>query len=252
MSLASSQLQQLPSTELDDLIKKAARFKQRSFDTHTQTHHPQLESPASTIVPALLSLQTLPQIDVVLLGDSMLERFKTSGNNTQIGQMSYPQLFNAGVGGDKIENVLYRVDLGLLRLLKPKNPKVVVIHLGTNNLQQKRGLECQHLDEYYLLLQALLISLSNRPKVLVTGLFKRRDIDEEYITQSNMALEALVARISKEEMKKHEMQQDNIHWMAPPKEIGRQHLDDNVHLNTNGYKMWDTALYLKIQELLSI
>lgn len=84
--------------------------------------------------PTTVVCELTPKIDVVLLGDSMLERFQTTGKYTQIGGLQYPRVFNAGVGGDKIENVLYRIRLGLLSILKAKNPKLVVIHIGTNNL----------------------------------------------------------------------------------------------------------------------
>ncbi|CAF1323336.1 unnamed protein product [Adineta steineri] len=234
------------SSQLDDLINQRAYFKQRSHDTHTQTHQPQLES------STLLLSQELPQIDIVLLGDSMLERFKTSGKYTQIGQIHYPQIFNAGVGGDKIENVLYRINLGLLRLLKPRNPKVIVLQLGTNNLQRKRALTRQNLDDYYLLLQALLMTWPTPPQILVTGLFKRKNVDEQYITQSNIALEELVVKTNMTEMQKHVQQDQCIHWMQPPKQIGLEHLQDDVHLNTTGYQIWDEILSLKIQELLHL
>jgi lysophospholipase L1-like esterase len=238
MSSASSQFHQLSSTQLDQLINQRACFKQRSYDTHTSTHQPQLESSAENISSA-------PQIDIVLLGDSMFERFKTTGNYTQIGQLHYPQVFNAGVGGDKIENVLYRVDLGLLRLLKPKNPKIIVLQLGTNNLQRKRGLERQHLDDYFLLLQALLVMFSTETRILVTGLFKRKDVDEQCIIQSNMALEELVTRVNTEEIGKGTQQGPRIQWMEPSKMIDLEHLNDNVHLNVNGYQIWNDILYLK-------
>lgn len=123
---------QLSNTQLCRLINERARFKQRSHDTNTLTHQPQLEH--------LLSTNASPSIEIVLLGSSTIERFKTTGKNTQLGQLHFPQAFNAGVGGDKIENILYRVDLGLLRLLKPTNPKLIVLQLGTNNLQPKTAL----------------------------------------------------------------------------------------------------------------
>ena len=232
------------SSQLDQLINQRARFKQRSYDTHTSTHQPQLESSTENISSA-------SQIDIVLLGDSMFERFKNTGKYTQIGQLQYPQVFNAGVGGDKIENVLYRMDLGLLRLLKPKNPKIIVLQLGTNNLQRKRGLERRHLDDYYLLLQALLVTFSTQTQILVTGLFNRKDVDEQCITQSNMDLEELVTRVNTEEMEKGIQQGPRIQWTEPSKMIGLEHLADNVHLTINGYQIWSEILYPKMQEMLS-
>jgi lysophospholipase L1-like esterase len=143
------------------------------------------------------------------------------------------------------------MDLGLSHLLKPRNPKIIVLQLGTNNLQRKRALERRHLDDYYLLLQTLLVTFSTQAQILVTGLFKRKDVDEQCIIQSNLALEELVTRVNTEDMERGTQQGPRIHWMEPPKMIGREHLTDNVHLNVNGYQIWNDTLYPKIQELLS-
>lgn len=247
MASATPQIEQESITQIRQLIKSQARFKQRSHDTHNQTHRPQLNQHSSAT-----SAELLPQIDTVLLGDSMFERFKTTGRNTQIGQLKYPQLFNAGVGGDKIENVLYRVDLGLLDLLKLHNPKLVVLQLGTNNLRPKQGLTSQQLDDYYLLLQALLLILPTHTQILVLGLFKRTDIEDQYITQSNLALEELVTKMNMEKIGR-QMEQDHcVHWMDLSNTIGWGHLQDHVHFNLNGYRIWDTVLYPKIQNILSV
>ncbi|CAF0752628.1 unnamed protein product [Adineta steineri] len=220
-------------------------------NTHNQVHRPQLESPPLANTSTTASSEVSSQIDTVLLGDSMMERFKTTGKHTQVGQLRYPQVFNAGVGGDRIENVLYRIDLGLLRLLKHKNPKLVVLQVGTNNLRPGKALQFQHLNGYCLLLHALLRTLSTETQILVTGLFRRTDIDEQCITHSNMALKELVTKINEEEMRREAQPSSRVHWMDSPGDIGLEHLDDHVHLNINGYQIWNAVLQQKIQELLS-
>jgi hypothetical protein len=107
--------------------------------------------------------------------------------------------------------VLYRVDLGLLNLLKLRNPKLVVLQVGTNNLRPKQGLERQHLDDYYLLLQAVLRILSARTQILVTGFFKRTDIDDQFVMQSNLALKELVVRISTKETTEQMQHNHRVH-----------------------------------------
>jgi lysophospholipase L1-like esterase len=252
MASTSSKRYNLSDTQLEGLINERARFKERSHATHTQTHQQQLES-ATPINSLPTTSSELPsQIDIVLLGDSMLERLKTTGKYTQIGQLSYPRAFNAGVGGDKIENVLYRIKLGLLGLLKPKSPKLVVMQVGTNNLRPRQPLSRQHLDDYHLLLQALLRFLPAQTQILVTGLFKRTDIDEKYVSQSNIALKELVQTINTEEMERQTQQNYRVHWIEPPEEIRPDHLADNVHLNLHGYQIWVEKLYPKIQQLLNI
>ncbi|CAF0984153.1 unnamed protein product [Rotaria sordida] len=252
MSSTSFQLQHLSDAQLEGLINERARFKQRSHDTHTETHRPQLES--SSLInssPTTTTSELPPQIDVVLLGDSMLERFKTTGKDTQIGQLQYPRMFNAGVGGDKVENVLYRIELGLLIMLKAKNPKLIVIHIGTNNLQPKRSLHGLHLDNYHLLLQALLRFLPVQTQILVTGLFKRRDVDDQCVLQSNIDIKQIVNMINTQETKRQAEENNRVHWIEPPEEIQLDHLTDNVHLNLRGYQIWDEKLYGKIQQLLN-
>jgi lysophospholipase L1-like esterase len=252
MSSTSFQFHQLSNTQLRNLINERARFKKRSHDTHTETHRPQLESSSSINSSSTTTVCELPsQIDIVLLGDSMLERFQTTGKHTQIGQLQYPQIFNAGVGGDKVENVLYRINLGLLTMLKAKNPKLVVIQIGTNNLQPKRSLHGLHLDDYHLLLQALLRLLPAQTQILVTGLFKRRDVDEQCVLQSNMDTKQIVDTINTQETERRTEETNRVHWIESPKEIQLEHLADNVHLNLHGYQIWDEKLYSKIEQLLS-
>jgi lysophospholipase L1-like esterase len=252
MSSTSSQLHDLSDTQLEGLINEQARFKQRSHTTHIQTHQQELENSTSNNTFST-TLSELPlQIDIVLLGDSMLERFKTTGKYTQIGQLPYPRVFNAGVGGDRIENVLYRIKLGLLSLLKPKSPKLVVIQVGTNNLRPRQPLQRQNLDDYHLLLQALLRFLPAETQILVTGLFKRRNIDEQFVSQSNIAIKELVHTINTEQIGRQTQQNYRVHWIDPPEEIRPNHLADNVHLNFDGYQIWVEKLYPKIQQLLAI
>ncbi|CAF0759384.1 unnamed protein product [Adineta steineri] len=251
MASTSFQYGEISNTQFNRLITERARFKIRSQNTHNQLHRPQLESSPLVNTSTTPSSEVSLQIDTVLLGDSMMERFKTTGKHTQIGQLRYPQVFNAGVGGDRIENVLHRIDLGLLRLLKHRNPKLVVLHVGTNNLRPGKALQFQHLDDYCLLLHALLRTLSTETQILVTGLFRRTDIDEQCVTHSNMALKELVTKINAEKMRREAQPSSRVHWMDPPRDIGLEHLDDHVHLNANGYQIWDAALQQKIQELLS-
>ena len=246
------QRQSLSDTQLEALITEQARFKQRSHDTHTQTHKPQLEgSPAIHSPSTAAACEPISRIDVVLLGDSMLERFKTTGKYTQIGQLQYPHAFNGGVGGDKIENILYRISLGLFSMLEAKTPKLVVIHIGTNNLQPKQPLHGLHLSNYRLLLQASLRLLPVQTQILVTGLFNRRDVDKRCILQSNMDIQQMVHTMNVQETEGRVEENHRVHWMEAPEEIQEDHLADNVHLNLLGYRIWDEKLFARIQQLLN-
>lgn len=68
------------------------------------------------------------EIDVLLLGDSMFERFRTTG---KCDWSQNPKIWNAGVGGDRTEHVLWRLEQGLLQHTKPKK---IILMIGTNNV----------------------------------------------------------------------------------------------------------------------
>ncbi|KAK4239420.1 hypothetical protein C8A03DRAFT_32520 [Achaetomium macrosporum] len=108
---------------------------------------------------------------VVLLGDSMIERMTTTGGSpnfpapwpssamisdeklSALGLRRLDRVFNAGVAGDKIENLAYRLagaphpedpekDLpGLLPILaRCGTVRVWVVHIGSNDLTPEGGL----------------------------------------------------------------------------------------------------------------
>lgn len=202
------------------------RFKARSYDTYHETHL--LELHAKRTGP----------IETVLIGDSMLERLKTTGMHSRTAQL--PSSFNAGVGGDKIENVLFRLDLGMLSLLEERNVKLWVIMVGTNNL--KKALRPVEVERYRLLIQALL-RISPTSKIIACKLFKRKDIDDRYVEESNGALLDLVKEMN-------ENLGERIYVLEAPTGVTKEHLTNHVHLDEEGYEIWDGALYPLIGKLL--
>lgn len=183
------------------------------------------------------------EVKIGLLGDSMIERMGSTGewetlqpwpsetmaadsdiqamndaiDDTDAAPIARVQgVANFGCGGDKIENVLYRVLggdepilKGLAQELHPssksclakrrnRNLKLWVIQAGTNNLHKKHGLRDADLHSMEILLKIL--HLLSRPgtKFLVTGLFYRRNIPTGLVDQANDALQSLVARLDRE------------------------------------------------------
>lgn len=100
-----------------------SRWKARTHDTHMKRD-----------LPYLLNLENSTKY--MLLGDSHFERLLTT-NKGKLLKFLKNNVFNASVGGDRIENILYRLESkqGLLCLLgKKRQPKVMVIMMGSNNL----------------------------------------------------------------------------------------------------------------------
>lgn len=243
--------------ELRALIRQSMKYKERSHNTFLEVHKPGLE--AIPLVPNTLktnlrpststaSSETPPTIkaastfDVIFIGDSMLERLKTTGINTNLHNLQ--QSFNLGVGGDRIQNVLYRLDLGYIELLGSRHTRLWVVHIGTNDLTPKRGLRNSEISCYRLLLQALL-NLSPESQVLVTGLFKRKDVSDEIVEKSNEAIQGLVEDLN------GQLDGSRLVWLAPTDSVTKEMLVDHVHLTEEGYDLWDEDLCPRVLETLA-
>ena len=169
----------LHEADFVQLLRDSGKYKERSDRTHDNTHTP------------LLAQSPTTRIRCLLLGDSMLERFKTAGKHTKLGQVEFPDLLNAGVGGDRIQNVIYRLGTkGLYSGLKQHGVDFAILHMGTNNLRPKRGLSAEAIKEYGLVLEALARAAPGIV-VLLTGILPRKDVDRSFIDQSNSDLQRL-------------------------------------------------------------
>jgi len=106
------------------------KYKKRTDDT-TNVHIESLSK---------LSLGDMPEI--LLLGDSLFERFKTiTGGNTKVWtdfEFDKLKIFNAGIGGDMIQNVLYRLKERKLLAYLGKSITKIFLMIGTNNIEKDK------------------------------------------------------------------------------------------------------------------
>ncbi|KAG9496363.1 hypothetical protein J7337_012950 [Fusarium musae] len=183
-------------------------FKQRSHETHHNTHVPQIKANPG-------------EYTVAVLGDSLFERFKTTGRMLSINKDS--RILNLGVGGDKILNVQYRMDQGLVRLLKHHQPniKTMYIHMGSNNLK-KQGLRKSDADAYGAVVKQLRSEFPDMT-VVITALFIQRGLELAVIEDANAKLKAIA---------------DDHGCAFLPFGDDQEGImsEDNVHLNEFGYR----------------
>jgi platelet-activating factor acetylhydrolase IB subunit beta/gamma len=147
-------------------------FKQRSHDTHYNTHLPLITGNPG-------------QYTTALLGSNLMERFKTTGAHLSINQN--PHILNLGVSGDKIQNVQYRINQGLVDALKEHQKiKLIYVQIGGNNLN-KNGLHKEDVDSYGELINGLRAELPDAT-IVITALFLQRGLEVKVIKQANNGL----------------------------------------------------------------
>jgi platelet-activating factor acetylhydrolase IB subunit beta/gamma len=213
---------------------------------------------------------------IALLGDSMLERFITTGQSPNFPApfpspvllppedellSCYPDekdprikgVFNAGVGGDKIENLIYRLvgdeERGLPALLPLLAPsvKVWIVFVGTNNLSPKKGLSDNYEDVLFEMGKTLLQASPNS-ELRIIRLCDRKDVPIGLVTSSNQ----IVKKVSKRLYMEFSFPTSVGYWDSPSSRVGfdiEKHLDDHVHLNLEGYRLWMGLLFFYLKGL---
>jgi hypothetical protein len=208
--------------------------KTRSSETHDEAHWPLLRA-APTDAP----------IHCLLLGCSMLERFKTTGRETPFGAARFPHVFNAGVGGDRVRNVIYRLGTkGLYRVLRARGVGFAVLQMGTNDVKKTKALDAEAVEQYTVVLEAVRrMAREGGIRIVVSGILPRADTEQRVIDESNAKLRLLVEQMNEEQEERTREEQNRsaeverstkatplcrVYYMPPVQEITLEHLEVTV------------------------
>lgn len=194
------------------------KWKERTEQTHMEHLTLLREKPALAEGP-------------LFLGDSMFERWKTTGKQWWAKDLVKHNIMNAGVGGDKIENLLWRITPpnGQRGILDSCKYKKIFLMIGTNNLTEKRATAESIANSIDALIDIIQKKQPNVP-IVFFALPPRSDVGLEKITGVNKLLKDICTRRNLTFV-------DFTHGLSGP-----SYFDDPVHLSTLGYRVWFTEL----------
>jgi lysophospholipase L1-like esterase len=168
--------------------------------------------------------------ELVMLGDSVTDGWWQHGGlwNKYFGKYKPA---NFGIGGDRTENVLWRLNAGEL---VGTNPKVVVVMLGTNNAGfNTPGEIAVGIGTVLKKLRTIL----PETKIVLLGIFPRKDAENRAKTEAANKLFG----------KMHDGNYVHYHdissaFMDKDGKIKDGLLADDVHLTAAGYAAWGEAM----------
>jgi lysophospholipase L1-like esterase len=188
-------------------------------------------------------------IDLYFLGDSITRRW---------GALDYPDFLahwrksfdgwnaaNFGWGGDRTENILWRLENGELDGV---NPKVIVLLAGTNNLGREAGDDAKVADVTGGLKAIVDLCRTKAPgaTILLTAIFPRNDS-----LAPLPAIDRINANLAKLADGKSVRFLDINRELADPKgALFPGMAVDGLHLSLKGYEVWANALKPLLTELL--
>ncbi|MCB1097383.1 MAG: platelet-activating factor acetylhydrolase IB subunit [Verrucomicrobiales bacterium] len=180
---------------------------------------------------------------LVFIGDSITQGWEGAGAKVWQERYASRKAVNLGIGGDRTQHVLWRLDNGNLEGI---HPKAAVVMIGTNNSNGIDNTAGQIIEGVTAIVQRLRTAVPET-KVLLLGIFPR---GENFNDQRGKLLQInqVLAKLDDGE---HVHFLDIGHRFVTAQGLIPQNImPDFLHLTDKGYRIWADAIEPKLKELL--
>jgi lysophospholipase L1-like esterase len=199
---------------------------------------------------AIMNLKKALHPEFVMIGDSITHFWgglpdggKMGNRGTDSWQLLFKKrsVLNLGFGWDRTQNVLKRIELGELDDLKPK---VIIIHIGTNNLAGTANARANTPEEISAGIATIIEKTQTKcpdAKVILMAIFPRgktaHDPKRVLLRDINALLKAGPGK-----MPGVTFLDLTEKWLSPDGSISKDIMPDSLHPNQKGYAIWAEAL----------
>jgi beta-glucosidase len=180
---------------------------------------------------------------LVFIGDSITHGWEGAGRETWEKVYAPRKAVNMGIGGDRTQHVLWRLDHGNFDLVKPK---LAVLMIGTNN-SNGNDHTAEEIGAGITAIVKKLREKQPQMKVLILAIFPRGDKPNAQ-REKNAKASEIASKLADGQM---------VHYLdIGPKfleadgTLSREIMPDLLHLNEKSYAIWAEAIEPKVKELL--
>jgi lysophospholipase L1-like esterase len=196
------------------------------------------------------------EAQLVFLGDSITHNWEKGGKDVWEKYWAPLNAANFGIGGDRTEHVLWRLDHGNFDGLKPKE---IVLMIGTNNTGHQ-GRPQKELDGavYQCTAQqtaegvkAIIHKLEEKcpgAKILLLAIFPRGETPADKFRVQNEETNAIIKNFA--DNKTVFYLDINAKFLQPDGTLSREIMPDLLHPNAKGYEIWAEAIAPTVKELM--
>lgn len=181
-------------------------------------------------------------VDLIFVGDSITAGWENAGKKVWDEFYAKRNAVNLGIGGDRTQHVLWRLDHGNIDGIKPK---LAVLMIGTNNSSTNSS---QQIAEGVKMIVEKLRTKLPETKVLILAVFPRGANREDAKRKTNEGANEIIQKLADNKM---------VHFLdIGPKflesdgTLSKEVMPDLLHLNEKSYRTWAEATEPKIKELL--
>jgi lysophospholipase L1-like esterase len=196
------------------------------------------------------------EAQLVFLGDSITQGWEGNGKEAWAKTWAPLKAANFGIGGDRTEHVIWRLQNGNFDGIKPK---LVVLMIGTNNTGHQGRPAVEHGGVVYTssaeqtaegvkMILDILGKKLPETKVLLLGIFPRGATKDDAMRKQN-APPTTSSPPSPMANASSYMDIGNT-FLQPDGTLPKEIMPDLLHLNAKGYEMWTAAIESKVVELM--
>jgi lysophospholipase L1-like esterase len=201
-------------------------------------------------------ISTKGEAQLVFLGDSITHGWEGKGKAVWEKHWAPLKAANFGIGGDRTEHVLWRLEHGNFDGLRPK---AIVLMIGTNNTGHQ-GRPQKELDGAVYQcsaeqtaegIKAILAQLQQKcpdAKILVLGIFPRGANKEDKFRQQNEATNAIIKGYA--DGQKVFFLDVGAKFLESDGTLSKTIMPDLLHPNEKGYEIWTDAIKADVQAML--
>lgn len=182
-------------------------------------------------------------VDILFMGDSITDGWRTRGKNVWEKDYANRHAVNFGIGGDRTQHVLWRIEHGELEGI---HPKVAVLMIGTNNSKSDSPEDIAKaikkiIDDFHSKIPSM--------KVLLLAVFPRnttKDVPEQWD-----CIHKVNEIISKYDDGKTVRYLDiGPKFLGADGKVPKDIMPDFLHPNEKGYEIWAEAMEPTLSEML--
>lgn len=217
-----------------------AQAPPRSTEGGTATEPVERPGSAATLHEQFLARGKKGNIDLLFLGDSITQGWGENDVWKRYYGPRYPA--NFGIGGDRTQHVLWRLDHGEVDGI---SPRVVVLMIGTNNINSNTPEEIA--EGIKAIVQTLREKLP-RTKILLLGVFPRGEKPAP-VRERVAAVNSRIALL--DDGKRVKYLDIGPAFLSEDGTLSPDLMPDFLHLSSKGYQVWADAMEPTIWNLLA-
>lgn len=181
-------------------------------------------------------------VDMVFIGDSITQGWEGAGKEVWKEFYGERNAVNLGIGGDRTQHVLWRLENGNLKGIEPK---LAVVMIGTNNANSNQPEEIADGIERIV---ELLKSKTPETEILLLAVFPRGATADDRLRQVNQKTNEIIAKLA-DDQQVHFLDIGQ-QFLAEDGTLSQEIMPDRLHLSEKGYRIWAESIEPKVKELL--